>query len=120
MLAGRVDGIYIRLQRYRRPTGFGLWSKQPPAVFAVLEAGAWSLLGISRSDSEKIQKRDRPSGPSPRNSWPRPCLHLPQYTLRALGRPISGRLYTLSSWTVSVKDGHGEWWANLDRLENSS
>lgn len=78
-------------------------------------------LGMNFSELLNIQKRDCPFlGPSFRNSWPKPLPHLPQETFKASGRLCSGRLTTLSAWMVSVKAGHGDECAYLERLEKSS
>lgn len=80
-----------------------------------------STLSLETNLSEllNIQKRDWPLfGPSLMNSWPRPLPHFPQDTLYASRGSLT--LVTLSSWTVSVKAGHGEECSYLERLENSS
>lgn len=75
--------------------------------------------GMNFSELLNIQKRDCPLfGPSLRNSWPSPLPHLPQDTFKAPGRSL--RLDTLSSWTVSVKAGHGDECSYFARLEKSS
>lgn len=53
--------------------------------------------------------------------WPTPLADSAAApTFKASGRLCSGRLATLSVWMVSVKAGHGDEWAYLERLEKSS
>lgn len=98
------------------PTG-STWG---PAYFLWAAEVSWPL-GMNLSELLKIQKRDCPLlGPSFRNSWPSPLPHRPQDTFKASGLLCSGRLATLSAWMVSVKAGHGDECAYLERLEKSS
>ncbi len=73
---------------------------------------------LNSREDENIQNLEFPSGPSLRNSCPRPLPHLLQDTFRALAP--SGLLETLSGRTVCVKDGHGDECLNFDTLLNNS